>query len=371
MEFNFFLIVNSITVFLLSIFVFLLINKGWESLSNKILTFFFIFQLIVFVGFFSPLGFKLSEKFTIYLSYTTIPIWFLWGPTMYFYVKSKIVKDFRLKAFDLLHLVPFLSVLVFLSFQNYFLSYNIRYEIFTKGLINNKLFLLSNFNNVQVFLYNLASLLTLFHYQKRLKNFSSALDRKDIWWLKLVLYGYIITCFSFLVVHYFSTNLGIPYSWQLNITVAVFLIFFNILFYKAIIYPAVILAIEEKPTLQASVMSNIDILNYADKIEEFMKTNKPYINPMLTIKELSESTGISERILSQVINRHFNKNFYAFVNSYRVEEAKKILLKLESDKMTMLAIACDAGFNTKSVFNDAFKKHTGMTPSEYRLKSLN
>ena len=76
------------------------------------------------------------------------------------------------------------------------------------------------------------------------------------------------------------------------------------------------------------------------------------------------------RWLSQIINEELNKNFYDLVNYYRIEEAKKLLVSVNGER-TILDIAYDVGFNTKSSFNRAFKKQTRMTPSQFKQKFSN
>jgi AraC-like DNA-binding protein len=145
-----------------------------------------------------------------------------------------------------------------------------------------------------------------------------------------------------------------------------FLIFFNILFYKAIVDPYVIIQPDERPKYSGSALDAIDITNISAKLESHLQTKKPYLNQELKLCDLSNATGISERILSQVINQKWGQNFFSFINNYRVEEAKILLKKYDRKKSTMLGIAFDSGFNSKTAFYDAFKKHIGITPSEYR-----
>jgi AraC-like DNA-binding protein len=132
------------------------------------------------------------------------------------------------------------------------------------------------------------------------------------------------------------------------------------------IQPYVIIQLDEKPKYSNSSLNNTDIQNYSTIIETFLTTKKPYLNPALTLGDLSDATGIPERTISQVMNQYWNQNFFSFINSYRVEEAKILLLSFDKNKTTMLGISFDAGFNSKTAFYDAFKKHTGITPTEYR-----
>jgi AraC-like DNA-binding protein len=97
-----------------------------------------------------------------------------------------------------------------------------------------------------------------------------------------------------------------------------------------------------------------------------MEREKPFTKNDLTLQELAEPLDLSPHNLSEVINTQLGKNFYDFVNSYRVAEVQRRLADPASDNLTLLAIGIEAGFNSKSSFNAVFKKHTAMTPSEYR-----
>ncbi len=102
------------------------------------------------------------------------------------------------------------------------------------------------------------------------------------------------------------------------------------------------------------------------KLLQVMEKEKLYLDGDLTLKKLSEKLMIHYNYLSQIINEKLESNFNDFVNKYRIEEAKRQLLDKESGKKTVLEIAYDTGFYSKSVFNTAFKKFTGMTPTQYR-----
>jgi tetratricopeptide (TPR) repeat protein len=108
---------------------------------------------------------------------------------------------------------------------------------------------------------------------------------------------------------------------------------------------------------------------YQQELLTFIEEKKPYLDCELTVNVLAEQLAISTRHLSQVINEQIDKNFCDFINHYRVEEAKKILMQTKENKeISILNIAFDVGFNSKSSFNTVFKKHTGMTPSQFRKK---
>lgn len=110
-------------------------------------------------------------------------------------------------------------------------------------------------------------------------------------------------------------------------------------------------------------IENIEELSL--KLESLMIEEKPFLQPKLTISDLSKISGISLHLLSRIINEKFNKNFFEFVNNYRIEEFKSQLNNPENKNLTFLAIAFQVGFNSKTTFNTAFKKIENKTPREY------
>ena len=98
-------------------------------------------------------------------------------------------------------------------------------------------------------------------------------------------------------------------------------------------------------------------------LQKILKEEKPYLNPDLTIKQLAEMLEVNSNQLSQVINELLQKNFHQLINEYRVEEVKQ---NINDTSRTLLGIALDSGFNSKSSFNRIFKDITGLTPSEYK-----
>jgi len=110
---------------------------------------------------------------------------------------------------------------------------------------------------------------------------------------------------------------------------------------------------------------------YYQKLILLMEEEKIFKQIKLTLGELAEMISISSHNLSEVINTKTEMNFFDFINRYRIEEVKKEIIKPENDNLTLLAVAMDVGFNSKSSFNTLFKKYVGLTPSKYRdsLKS--
>lgn len=106
----------------------------------------------------------------------------------------------------------------------------------------------------------------------------------------------------------------------------------------------------------------------AEKLEKSMNEKSLYKNPNLNLQDLSREINISSHQLSQFLNNNLGKNFTSFVNEFRINEACKIIAS--NDKLTLESVGYDVGFNSKSTFFAAFKKHTGTTPLSYQTQAL-
>jgi AraC-like DNA-binding protein len=120
------------------------------------------------------------------------------------------------------------------------------------------------------------------------------------------------------------------------------------------------------------IQENKDIIKdeLAEKIIEIMVQSKPYLNPKLTLNELANQLNVSPHVMSKTLNDSFQKNFFDFINTYRTEAFKEKLDDPKFQNYTFLAVAFEAGFNSKTAFNRSFKRVTGQSPSEY-LHSIN
>lgn len=112
------------------------------------------------------------------------------------------------------------------------------------------------------------------------------------------------------------------------------------------------------------LLSEEDSKIIEEKLLEYLTIHKPYLNPELTLQQLAENIDVHSNVLSYVINTTLGKNFYDLINEYRIEEFIN-LYQNSYDKYTILALALDSGFNSKSAFNRNFKKIKGITPSEF------
>jgi AraC-like DNA-binding protein len=117
-------------------------------------------------------------------------------------------------------------------------------------------------------------------------------------------------------------------------------------------------------------LSEQDIARHKDNLISYLEQEKPYTDPDLQLQNLADHLGIPSYQLSQIINTELRQNFYELINSLRIAEAKHRLIDPANQHITILAIAYDIGFNSKSTFNTAFKKYTKMTPSQFKKSEM-
>ena len=122
---------------------------------------------------------------------------------------------------------------------------------------------------------------------------------------------------------------------------------------------------EQKEKYQKSGLTDELSESLHQKLMRLMQEEALYKKSDISIGELAERLGIHPNYLSQIINEREGKNFYEFVNTFRIEEFKRLIAIPKNQQLTLLSIAFDCGFNSKSSFNRFFKKATGQTPSEY------
>ena len=120
---------------------------------------------------------------------------------------------------------------------------------------------------------------------------------------------------------------------------------------------------------KSSSLSDRQAEVYLNKLLTIMETEKPYLDANLSLRELARRVGCSKENLSQVINAQTALNFKNFINKYRVEAAKLKLADPRENQFVLMKIALDVGFNSKSVFNAAFRKFAGKSPSQYRTEA--
>jgi AraC-like DNA-binding protein len=148
----------------------------------------------------------------------------------------------------------------------------------------------------------------------------------------------------------------------------IFLIFINVFFFKAIIQPDQFLGIKEGKFLQVK-LSHEKGRSYFQIINETIHANQLFLDPNLNLHNVAQTVGLPDRLVSLSIKQNVNVNFSDYINLMRVNYAKEILSKTTSAEKNVLEVLYESGFNSKSVFNAQFKKHTGQQPTEFRRQN--
>ena len=363
-------ILNLISMFQLFLFVIFLLNKkvNKNRLSNLLLVAFFISQFLSISNHFILSQRNFFIEITPHMFFLGTPFPWLWAPLVYLYVKSLLFSDFSLRKKDIIHFIPFILFLLYDIFQFHiqsgeqkaYLIANNRFLTFNLGLIINLMITL------QISVYVVFVFKMHYKYKKSLKNRQSSIDVHQSNWLQIFIFGYLL---AFLITDFCRIGL---YTHQNFKDVFVFFSFFGffiyfiLLFYKAISNPLIFTKIEEKPEAKTHVIPKHEAYFLLKKINDYMLQSEPFLNPELSLKQLAAELKTPERLLSGVINQYSNQNFYDFINNFRIEKAKKLLAEDTLKKSTIQEIFYDSGFNSKSTFNLAFKKSTGITPTEYK-----
>ena len=121
----------------------------------------------------------------------------------------------------------------------------------------------------------------------------------------------------------------------------------------------------DREKYQGATLPESECDGIMSRLRECMEEKKPHLEPRLTLLELAEVVGCTPKELSQAINRSTGRNFFAFVNEFRIAEFKRLAAAGRLADQTILSVALEAGFNSKSTFNAAFKKLAGCTPAQY------
>lgn len=221
----------------------------------------------------------------------------------------------------------------------------------------------------------------LFHqYRAFLQTNFSNIDKLSFDWMKFLAFGLIFLLSGALILVILHDFFSFQFSLY-SLFAIVVLLFVNVLGFRGIKHSTIFnrtvipysqpQAEEQAPVDKEKSYANYglkqdDAVSLSEQLKNYMKTEKPYTNMDLTLKDLASALDTYPHYITQVLNTVFNQNFYDFVNTYRIEEAQKRLHDPQFKNLTILAIAYDCGFNSKSTFNRIFKQKTELTPSDYR-----
>lgn len=339
---------------------------------------------MLYLGFYTGI-YGLTSQFL----FTDYPLWsaafisllMLHGPFLYWYARSLVLPQVRLRTADLLHLLPFILFNLYILFSslNPSSAEGIRLDhdaghggespIFIVFLVLTALsgpsyfaFTISLFKRLDIHIFN---------------QFSSLKDINLRWLRNLVIaFGVVWTLLMVAaVVHHLFRF----FSWSfctdgLALSLSIFIILIGYFgLRQREIFPGIVNMpnVADDSADRKYTSSNLkkeEALIVKRELEQHMAANKPYLNPELSLPQLAAELNLSPHHLSQVINEQFGRNFFDFINWYRVQEVKERLTAPEFRHLSVLGIAFDAGFNSKSAFNRVFKNVEGETPTQFKKR---
>ncbi len=303
----------------------------------------------------------------------------LWleGPLLLLYVRSALYQQLHFKKYDLLLLLPLFIYGIALIM--------VKVTSSAEQASDFLFFLSSDYAQYYEHLRNIArasfgfwALVTIHGYQNHLSQAYANPESVDYTWLKLLVIGFILLKIwteGYLVVFTFVSTL-LP-----STTIA--LIDFNLLgiienYGQLLLVSALLFFALSDPRNILRVNSEVlESLAKKDKVTPYtqeqvervskhMNKTRPYLDSHLKIDDLAQQVSLSPKLLSNLINKEFNVNFFEYVNSYRLKEVCAHLTNPDMDRQSIIDLAFIAGYNSKSSFNRLFKIATGKTPSQFR-----
>ena len=306
-------------------------------------------------------------------------------PLLYLHVKYLLADYKKFSTKDLWHFLPFIiNILLFSDF--YLMSGPEKLDLLRNRtpyytaiqIIGDEAVALQGIT------YSILILIILSKYRHEIKNFQSNIDKAV---LKSLTVGTVLIFISW-IIGSIAVNLELLDLFEnIDFFVFVYLILVLVIYfisYVAITSPEVFKL--EHRTLSIDFFTALEIVgkdphvNTEDEklddinanlkeennsLIQFMEREKPYLNSDLGLQELADKSGILRYHLSAIIKQEHKMNFYEFINSYRVEEVKRLMVEPANRNLKLISLAYDAGFNSKASFNRIFKQITGMTPSEF------
>jgi AraC-like DNA-binding protein len=366
---------------------FLLGYKKQNRRANHILAVFLMLAAVVIA---SP---ELVRKYYAILPHlvgATFTIPSLLGPILFFYVRSLISgvqpasresqTQARLRVIPLLHFLPFLATTSYL-FPFYLQEGSNKVAFFKNAAAQGlplDFMIIWGLQCLHVIVYFGATVQLIKKHAQRLKESFSYVEKINLKWLRNLIIGnagvWLLYFVSF-ILYVFRIEIDpwgvLDYAFGYAMSVLIYAIG-----YLALCQPEVFAGVHAGlPSSQISKKYERSGLTpekaeaYTRELISRMEKDQPFKNAELTLQALAAKLALPPNHLSQIINDNLTQNFFDFVNCYRVKAAQNALLDPAYRHLTILAIAYEAGFNSKSAFNAAFKKHTGMTPSQFKKTS--
>lgn len=316
---------------------------------------------------------------------------FLYGPLLYLYARTVSEQEHRFRRRYWAHFAPFgLLVLFLLQFyaldgaEKLAILHHPGEDVWTRGLA-----IVTPVKLVHALVYVGLVIVVLRRHRARLAAQRSSVEHATLNWLRNLVIGIVVAAGVSITFYALSARgsasfLGFdPVETYDDYTLLSLAAFVYAIGYLGLRQPEIFgehrrvggdgarepEVPKERPRYARSGMDAETAQRHLAALLELMEAEKPYRRGDLALQDLADALSISAHNLTEVLSTQLGQTFYDFVNGYRVREVQERLRDPASAHLTVLAIGLDAGFNAKSSFYTAFKKHTGMTPSEYRRRA--
>ncbi|RZS99019.1 AraC family transcriptional regulator [Aquimarina brevivitae] len=365
-----------------ALLLYILWKNGLKEIHFRILFVIFLWILLTQISFFGFINEFEIIFYSAFLFQDTIPISI--GPFLYLYIKAIFFPNNNIVKENYKHFIIPILYLLFASIPK---LVSLIQKPDTFGHLREGLENLWALSNIYTLIYTIIALRILAKSKKLVQQYYADINANDLNWLQKFLYCTIfifgidisITIYE-VVFGDISSAIGIIAFFV--VFLIVYLAYHGIsqtkvllpefLFQKEEILYKEAIAHKETSNPQTKVLYNseeMDLLKLA--LEKLILEDKWYLIPELSLKSLSEELNIPDKKISYLLNQHMNVSFYDYINSLRVQEVKRKMLDPFYTQYTLLAIALECGFNSKTSFNRTFQRFEGITPSKYRRRNLN
>ncbi len=306
------------------------------------------------------------------LPYFLVIAQLLKGPMLLFYVIALTEDAFQFTRRHLFHLIPIVLALAWLlifQIDSSDLRFKTLGQTETERQIANNLW---HFIKIMPFFYALAAVNRVRLYRISLHNQYSNFSPTEPTWLNMLSLGFLFTWSFSILVHVVANTVALdaPQVSDLFGITENYIIFIliNALFINSVVHTHKLLT--TKPEVAKDKTDEKLTDSAIQKVQLGMEVQKLFLKQNLNIDEFSKRINLPVKEVSAVINKHYGTNFFEFMNSYRVEEAKRLLGDSQHADMTVMDVLLHAGFNSKSAFHRFFNRLVGMSPTEFRKQKL-
>lgn len=291
-------------------------------------------------------------------------IWLALGklqmPTFFFFFFSSCYSDFRLKRHDILHLIPS-GLALTLNWPGApdlgLLSDLFAFDTRASWLLS----------QLTYFSYMAAILVILWRFRTRFRRHYSGAPSEVLIWLTQLAAASLFARAILITRDVSSFTLGSNIALILQMVSALLaLAITSWIAMNSLLKPHLFRDVDRR-LLKLKGASGPSPNSDLKRVLDYVATDKPFLDPELTLAGLSDRVALTPRELSELLNQSLGVHFFDFVNGHRIAHAQDLLL--QQPKQSILQVLLASGFNSKSSFNTAFKKHVGMTPSAFRTKA--